>query len=155
MVGSYDREDDPPSRPMLICVLAVAMYAVSYLEWALLGDLPRLADPPQELSIEGLSRSSMGQVAAAVRRGSSPADFAERAWLEAAADALAEVVERRNQVVHAHPATVDGEQMLYRWATLTQTKPHEAEAITHQDLEAFRELAYEHLRRMNALRLPA
>lgn len=136
--------------------LAETMYAVSYLEWALLGDLSRLADPPQELSIEGLSRSSMGQVAAAVRRGATSAtDSAERAWLEAAADALAEVVERRNQVVHAHPATVRGEQVLYRWATSTQMKPHEAEAITHQHLEALRDLAYEHLRRMNALRLSA
>jgi hypothetical protein len=135
--------------------IAEAMYAVSYLEWALLGDLPRLTDPPQELSIEGLSRSSMGQVAAAVRRGATSAtDSAERAWLDAAADALAEVVERRNQVVHAHPATVGGEQVLYRWATGTQTKPHEAEAITRRDLEALRDLAYEHLRRMNALRLP-
>lgn len=136
--------------------LAEAIYAGSYLEWALLGDLPRLTDPPEELSIESLSRSTMGQVAAAVRRGASrTTDPAEEAWLKAAADALETVVDRRNQVVHAHPATITGEQMLYRWASATPMKAHEAEAITQLDLEALRDLAYEHLRRMNALRLSA
>ena len=136
--------------------LAETMYAVAYLEWALLGDLSRLTNPPDELSVEGLSRATMGQVSAAVRRAARDSvDPAETAWLAAAADALEAVVDKRNQVVHAHPATVDGEQMLYRWATATPTKPHEAVAITKPDLVALRDLAFEHLGRMNAVRLRA
>lgn len=136
--------------------LAEALYTVSYLEWTLLGDLLRLADAPAELSIDGLSRSSVGQVAAVVRRAASDAtDPNEEAWLNAAADALEAVVDKRNQVVHAHPATIDGEQMLYRWAGATPNKSHEARAITQVELEALRDLAYEHLQRMNTIRLPA
>jgi hypothetical protein len=136
--------------------LAEAIYAVSYLEWALLGDLPRLSNAPSDLSIEGLSRETMGGVGRTVRHAASnSASATEKAWLSAAADALEEVVEKRNQVVHAHPATVENEQVLYRWATATRTKGHEAHPITETDLLALGDLAYEHLRRMNNLRLPS
>lgn len=135
--------------------LAEALYAVSYLEWALLGDLPRLSQPPPGLSVEDLSRMTMGGVATKVRSAASAsADTAESAWLVAAADALEEVVEPRNQIVHSHPATVDGDQVLYRWASATPTKPHEAQDITLADLNRLRDLAYAHLQRMNAVRLP-
>lgn len=134
--------------------LAEAMYAVSYLEWALLGDIPRLTAPPADLSIEGLSRSAMGTVAKAVRRAANDAvSPSEVAWLSAAADALEDVVDKRNQVIHAHPATIGGEQMLHRWAAATPSRAHEAFAITEDHLVALRDSAYEHLRRMNEVRL--
>lgn len=152
MIGSF--ESSPPVSDMR--ALAEAIYVVSYVEWGILDDLPRLTNPPADLSIEGLSRSTMGHVAAAVRRASSGAtNGAESAWLGAAADALEAVVDRRNRVVHAHPATIADSQMLFRWATATPTKPHEAEAITQRDLEALRDLAYVHLRRVKSVRLPA
>lgn len=137
-------------------LLAEALYAVAYLEWAVLGDLPRLSDPPPELSVEGLSRLPMGPVAGAVRHAARRAsDSGERAWLEAAADAMEAVVENRNRVVHAHPASLGDAQMLFRWAAATATKPQEAHAITTEHLENLRDLAYEHLGRINAARLPA
>ncbi len=142
----------PPDSYMR--ALAEAMYAVSYLEWALLGDISRLTAPPADLSVEGLSRSTMGTVATTVRRAAAVAALrSEATWLSAAADALEEVVDRRNQVVHVHPATIGDEQMLYRWAAATPTKAHEALAITEDQLVALRDLAYDHLRRMNAVRL--
>jgi hypothetical protein len=135
--------------------LAEALYAVSYVESMLLGDLPRLSTSIDSLSVEGLSRQTMGAVASSVRQAISRASTpGEAAWLAAAADALESVVDLRNRVVHAHPATVDGQQMLYRWATAKGTKPHEAHAITETDLVALRDLAYEQVRRLNAVRLP-
>ena len=143
-----------PNEPYMRA-LAEALYAVSYLEWALLGDLSRLSRPPPGLSIEDLSRTMMGRVAGKVRSAASAsADPAESAWLAAAADAIEEVVEPRNQIVHSHPATVDGDQVLHRWAAATATKPHEAQDITLADLNRLRDLAYEHLQKMNAVRLP-
>ena len=63
--------------------LAEAIYAVAYLEWAIIGDLPRLANPPVELSIEGLSRETMGNVASSVRESASltGTSVEEEAWL--------------------------------------------------------------------------
>ena len=136
--------------------LAETLYAVSYLEWAIPGDLPRLSQPTPWLSVEDLSRMTMGGVATKVRSAASAsADPEGSAWLVAAADALEEVVEPRNQIVHSHPATVDGAQVLYRWAAATPTKPHEAQAVTLADLNRLRDLAYAHLRNLNAVRLPA
>ena len=58
----------PPASYMRL--LAEALYSVAYLEWAILGDLDRLTSPPDFLTVEALSRSTMGAVADAVRRHS-------------------------------------------------------------------------------------
>jgi hypothetical protein len=56
-------------------------------------------------------------------------------------------------VVHAHPATVDDRQMLTRWAAATATKPHLSQEITEEVLRDLRDLAVEHVRRLNDVRL--
>jgi hypothetical protein len=133
--------------------LAEANYAVAYLEWAILGDLDRLTNPPPGLNVASLSLSTLGGVAREVKAAALAAtDPEERAWLNAAADALVEGVEPRNQIIHAHPATVDGEQVLHRWATATSTKQHEAKTFTEEDLTALAQLATDHVRKLSAVR---
>ena len=72
----------------------------------------------------------------------------------AAADALEQVVEPRNGVIHSHPATFDSQQTLYRWAVVKGAKAQEAYAVTEDSLIELRDLALEHLLRLNEVRLP-
>ncbi len=135
--------------------LAEALYAVSYLEWAILGDLPRLKARPVNLSITELSRLEMGKVAGRITEHAGiRIEPAEAAWLRAAADALEQVVGSRNGVVHAHPATIGSQQMLYWWAA-KRRRPHEAYAVTELRLHELRDLAFEHIRILSGLRLPS
>jgi hypothetical protein len=134
---------------------AEAMYAVSYLEWALLGDLPKLTNEIPGFTIEGLSRKTLGAVAKETRKAMDAAvDSAEKAWLSAATDALEAVVEPRNGVIHAHPATsASGEQTLHRWAAAEGKTPHESEEVTEAKLRELKELACKHLQVVSAARL--
>jgi hypothetical protein len=101
-------------------VLAIGKlaYAVSYLEWGVLGDLPHISGLPQELSLERLAGLSTGQIA---KRLKEPAVLAKvidvrlREWLSLAGDILAAASSVRNSILHARPATIGGHQRLYRW----------------------------------------
>jgi hypothetical protein len=99
----------------------------------------------------------MGAVAKEARRAakSSSSHSGEAKWLNTAADALEQVVAERNRLVHAHPATIEGEQILHRWAAATNSKPHESVPIRVSELEALRDLAHEHVEKLNEHRLPS
>lgn len=103
-------------------------YAVSSLEWTLLGDLHRLsATLPATLTVSELAGATTGRIARQLRQGAALATAPEVAtYLIAGGDALAEVAELRNAVLHARPTTIDGEQRLYRW----RSQPAEAYAIS-------------------------
>jgi hypothetical protein len=134
--------------------LAEAIYATTYLEWLILGDLPRVTSDPSPLSAASLSRQPMGRTANALRRAATRTTLkAESAWLTASADALNEVAALRNQVLHSHPATIDGEQRLFRWAIPERSKPQEALEIDEQFLVALRHRAYEHVSAICKVRL--
>jgi hypothetical protein len=93
-------------------------YAVSYLEWTVLGDLPRVSGLPPELQLRALvgnTTGAMGRRMGDARLLAKVADPKVRAWLEAAGEHLVEVAARRNSVLHARPATVEGRQRLHRW----------------------------------------
>lgn len=94
------------------------VYAVGYLEWGILGGLlglqARLA--PADLTAEALAGSTTKSIARAIEREAPHVpDPAVRAWLEESARWLLEVSDIRNAALGARPATIDGEQRLYRW----------------------------------------
>lgn len=106
-------------------------YAVSSLEWLMLGDLPHLdvADHVSTVDLVGLTTGAIGKkLVDAAPKVSDPAvaDF-----LRAGGDALIAVAKQRNSVLHARPATVDGGQRLFRWTR----KPAEMFPITDQWLD--------------------
>jgi hypothetical protein len=107
------------SEDEYLLALGRLCYAVSYLEWSVLGDLPRISGLPQELQLRNLAGHSTGTIG---RRFSDPAILGKvdapdvRSWLETAGEHLTAVAKRRNSVLHARPATIDGKQRLHRWS---------------------------------------
>ena len=93
-------------------------YAASYLEWTLLGDLNRLSDRlPDDFSLDALEQKTMGRISSMTKQAAEQCGDPEiRCYLETTARALDVVKNVRNDVLHAHPATMspDGKQRLYR-----------------------------------------
>lgn len=93
-------------------------YVASSLEWMLLGDLNRLSDRlPDEFSLDVLEKKTMGRISSMTKQAAEQCRDPEiRRYLETSARALDVVKNVRNDVLHAHPATMspDGTQRLYR-----------------------------------------
>lgn len=92
-------------------------YAVSYLEWTLLGDLHRLAgDLPSALTLDALEPQTTGRIATlAVQHAEEMASGPVKDYVLAIAAALREIAQLRNDVLHARPATTpEGLQRLNR-----------------------------------------
>ena len=107
------------------------------------------------VSIEELSRDTMGKVASETRAAiSKTGDSAEKAWLSVAADALVAVVRPRNSVLHARPASSSsGHQTLFRFAAARGKESHESHEITETFLLDLKALACEHITKVNTVRL--
>lgn len=127
-------------------------YAVSSLEWTLLGDLTLLSPQlPDDVTVSGLAGRTTGAISKCLLSASESAtDETVRTYLGTGGRALAEVAEIRNAVLHARPASVDGEQRLHRW----RATPPEAYTITDswlaEKLARIAELSSE----VNAVRPP-
>jgi hypothetical protein len=92
-------------------------YMASSLEWLILGDLPVLsAALPAELTLPDLADKTMGAMAKSLIQGAQRiADRDVQAYVRAAGEALEATSRHRNDMLHARPATVDGNQRLHRW----------------------------------------
>lgn len=105
-----------PNRDYLALIGELA-YRVSYLEWLVFGDLANSLPRPTDIDVPSLMGKSTGQIAGAVARAAEgwDDDSELQAFGELAAEALADVSQRRNHVLHARPArTENGEEMLLR-----------------------------------------
>ena len=82
-------------------------YSVSYLEWSILGDLPRLADRlPTTLALKHLEPKTTSGIASAVKSAASEVEDPQiKNYLVAVYKALFAVAAVRNDVLHARPAT--------------------------------------------------
>lgn len=90
-------------------------YAVSALEWAVLGDLPHVAGTKvgkfheiAHMTTVGLGKHVKGKE---MLKASDPR---AHEWLKAAGTHLEEIGNKRNSVLHARPALIRGDQCLYR-----------------------------------------
>jgi hypothetical protein len=93
-------------------------YLVTYLEWQVLGDLPRIQGLPSELDVRMLAGKTTGRLAQIFQSNTilqQVADAPTQAWLRRAGELLEKTARDRNCVLHARPATIDGKQVLYRW----------------------------------------
>lgn len=108
-----------------LTLIGQVAYMVSSLEWTILGDLPGLAQYlPPDLTTSALAGKSTGQIAGTLSKAAGAiGDDDVRAYIEEAGRVLGEAATMRNDVLHARPATIGGEQRLYRW------KPGRAFAI--------------------------
>lgn len=98
-------------------LLGDVVYAVSGLEWRVLGDLASVQPPLAGFDIKkfvGLTTNAIGR--AALKLSEDLEDDPEMSrFLSTAAEAVADVAQRRNHVLHARPATdPQGQQRLLR-----------------------------------------
>ena len=135
--------------------LAEAMYALFYLEGLIRHDLYRLSPPPENLDIWQISRSTMGALATRIGRQSDIELYPQKkAWLEACDAALEELTPIRNALMHSFPATIEGAQVLSRWAAPTAKHPQEAFPITEDFLDNLKGRVYSHIGNISVVRLP-
>ncbi|MDV7992079.1 hypothetical protein [Rhodococcus sp. IEGM 1374] len=108
-------------------------YAIGYLEWSILGDLPQIDGLPEALTVEKLAGKTVADIGKTLQSNLDGVEDSEtRAWLKMAADYLLSFSNRRNAVLHGRPATTDdGEPQLSRWTK----KPGEQYFITPKLLE--------------------
>lgn len=126
-----------PDDDYLLLVGQMA-YMVGSLEGTILVDLPGLAQHlPADLNPSALAGKTTGKLAKALSKAAvSITNDDVRAYVELAASILDGVSSRRNDLLHARPATVEGEQRLYRWKADDHQGPHLAFAISTDWLEA-------------------
>ena len=116
-----------PEDDYLVLVGQVA-YMVSSLEWTILGDLPGLAQYlPADLTTSALAGKSTGQIARVLSKAAKQiGDDDVRAYVEEAGRLLGDGAEKRNDMLHARPATIGDDQRLYRWKPADQRGPGRA-----------------------------
>lgn len=88
--------------------LGKLVYAVGYLEWLSLGDLPGLKGLPRSLSLAALEGLTTRDIAKRLMDSDELAKVrasAVRDWLREAGQHLLEVGDKRNNVLHARPAS--------------------------------------------------
>ena len=98
--------------------IGTVAYLTSSVEWTILGDIPRLGDRlPPTINLNDLAGKTTGKIGRLLSRyAPQVAEPGLAAYLTAAGDALTEIADMRNTVLHARPATQpDGRQRLYRW----------------------------------------
>jgi hypothetical protein len=104
-------------EPDYLALIGQVAYMVSSLEWTILGDLPGLAQYlPPDLTASALAGKSTGQIAGMLSKAvGAIGDDDVRAYVVEAGRVLGEAATMRNDILHARPATIGGEQRLYRW----------------------------------------
>jgi hypothetical protein len=125
----------PTPNDAYLSLLGRAAYTWSYTEWGLIYAV-RWATGRDLSGLAGQTGGAIvGAFAAMVQaqQEEAPPDVYRAAV--AGSDQIEQLNRRRNDILHARPATIDGEQRLYRWA------PTKAAAtpgpIQLEDLEAF------------------
>ena len=104
-------------------------YSIGYLEWQILGDLCSKKDIPDEYKINKLSKQSTGQIATLFLNDellSKVLDDELKIRIKQFGEKLRNIAERKNHILHAHPATIDGEQRFYRWTPDHQIEINES-----------------------------
>jgi hypothetical protein len=106
-----ERHTRLPHDPEYTALLGAAVYAFAYTEWMLM-EILRSLEP--DATHASLAELTSGQVAAQLRTAIEKLPQEEGREI---GKRFAALVERRNDMIHAHPATAaDGAQRLSRWA---------------------------------------
>ena len=127
-------------------------YAVSYLEWAILGDLPHISGLPPQIGIEALTGKTTGGIADVIGSRAVLAQVSDpviQNWLSEASTHLKAVSQARNGILHARPATINGRQRLNRW----DPSRGETFAVEIDRINGLLEDIYARLSALNAIRL--
>lgn len=148
----------PPDSYMQL--LGRVIYAVTYLEGSVLNDLPSIPSLPTEFDLQKLVGQTTGALGRyLIAHAPKVTDRATRTWLEHAGQALVDVAEDRNPVLHARPHSLpNGDQQLLRWhykRPATSTDPWEQEtfAVDEVYLTALEAKIHDYLGQLEPLRV--
>lgn len=130
-----------------LSALGKAVYSVAYTEWLVI-DVARRLD--EDIDLAAVSRCTMGPIAgrftAAIEQSEIEPDVKRQ--LSAIAVEWSALVDPRNDVIHAHPATDEQDwTRLYRWHPEA-----EARFITDEELASVAEKAIDIAQRLAPLR---
>lgn len=124
----------PVPEESYLALLGRAAYTWAYTEWVLIYAV-RWATGDDISGLAGMTGGHIVGASSDMVQGQQAAPYdVHRAAVEGS-DPLKRLNDRRNDILHARPATIDGEQRLNRWApTQEAASPG---PIQHGDLEAF------------------
>lgn len=130
-------------------LLGKVVYSVASLEGLLMFDLPRMTEPIAGLSPRDLAGDTTANIGRRlIALSSSVKDPDWRAYVERGGHALEAIGPRRNAVLHARPATIEGRQRLHRW----RMRPAEVFSISKEHLIDLLEEIDAHRSELNQLR---
>jgi hypothetical protein len=108
----------PPAWPEdeYLIELGKLIYSIASLEGLLLSDLPRMPTTIAELSPKELAgHTTTGIGRQLLTLAPSIQDRAWREYIGRGGEALVDLGPKRNSILHARPATIDGRRRLHRW----------------------------------------
>ena len=121
-----------PANDAYVSLVGQAVYAFTYLEWQIVSIGEKIAPG----FVEKTSKSTAGKISEKFEE--NLLTFSGTPDLKIDLDVLIQdfknVTGRRNDLIHAHPATVNGEQRLHRWTT-TKTvswNPEDVLTLIHE-----------------------
>lgn len=127
------------------------VYSVASIEGLLIFDLPRMPT-----TIDGLTPKALaGKTTTTIGKrlidlSPSASDRTWQDYLFRGGQALEDLGPKRNAVLHARPATIDGQQRLHRW----RLDPTEVMSISTAHLDGILDDIEDHRRDLNRLRPP-
>jgi len=116
-----------PSEAYIYNIGLIA-YSIGYLEWQVLGDLLGQKDIPNEYKVNNLSTKSTGQIATLFLREdllNKVLNDKLRTRIKQFGEKLKDIADKKNHILHARPATINGEQRFYRWTPKYQIEINE------------------------------
>lgn len=143
----------PPAWPEdeYLLLLGKVIYSISSVEGLLIFDLPRMPVAVKGLTPQHLAGVTTTTIGSRLIGGApSVADPSWRAYLLRGGQALKDLGPKRNRVLHARPATIDGRQRLHRW----RLNPPEVVSITPAHLVELLDEVEDHRRVLQSLRPP-
>jgi hypothetical protein len=108
----------PPAWPEddYLMQLGKVVYAIASIEGLLILDLPRMENSVAGLSVEELAGKTTTEIGKRlVDLAPSIGEQGWRAYLTRGGEALLDLGPKRNSVLHARPATIEGHRRLHRW----------------------------------------
>lgn len=143
----------PPAWPddSYLLLLGKVVYSIASLEGLLVFDLPRMPDTVDGLTPDALAgKTTTGIGKLLQNRAPGVSDELWRSYLACGGEALTDLGPKRNAELHLRPATVDGNQRLYRW----RLEPPETLPTTTEHLELLLGEIEEHRQALMRLRPP-
>ena len=115
-----------------VALVGQAVYAFTYLEWQIVSIGQKIAPG----FVRDTAKKTAGKIAEMLDDdlATFSGDVSLKANLQTILERFKAAVDRRNDLLHAHPATLNGQQRLHRWTPtrVFNWEPEEIVAFVHE-----------------------